>query len=287
MKQKGKLPDFLIIGAMKSGTTSLHDYLGKHPEIYTSEPKEIHYFMDENFNTHSLDWYKSLFITEKKIAGTSPQNYTKCHRPAVKIVPERIFKYMPNVKLIYIVRDPVKRIVSHYTEAQSGGYAPKKKLNAFLNDFKNNHYVQTSMYYYQISQYLKFFKKEQILIVKSENLLNNRLKTLNEVFRFLSVKEITDSSIFEYEKNIGLSKQKKSNIGELLFNSDKTKFIRRVLPRKFKDRLKNRSIVKNISFNSVKPEQLDIETERKIRNYLLPDIKKLETFSGINFKDWY
>ncbi|MCF6185590.1 MAG: sulfotransferase domain-containing protein, partial [Bacteroidales bacterium] len=191
MTQQARFPDFLIIGAMKSGTTSLHDYLGKHPDIYTSDPKEIHFFMDKNFNKYSLDWYKSLFISDKKIAGTSPQNYTKCHRPAVKNVPERIYKHMPNVKLIYIVRDPVKRIISHYAEAQSGGYAPKQGLSEFLQNFENNHYVQTSRYYYQISQYLKFFKKEQILIIKSEDLLADRLNTLNEVFRFLSVNEIT------------------------------------------------------------------------------------------------
>lgn len=287
MAKQGRFPDFLIIGAMKCGTTSLHDYLGKHPDIYTSEPKEIHFFMDEKFNNNSLDWYKSLFISEKKITGTSPQNYTKCHRPKLKNVPERIYKYMPNIKLIYIIRDPIKRIISHYKEAQSGGYAPKEGLNKFLQNFENNHYVQTSMYYYQISQYLKFFKKEQILIIKSEDLLENRIDTLNEVFRFLSVKEIFDGSIFEYKKNIGHSKKMKNNIGNLLFNSNKTKFIRNLLPRKLKNQLKRSSVVEKISYTSVKTEQIDTELKQRIKNYLKPDLIKLEQLTGKSFQDWY
>jgi len=63
---KGRKPDFLIIGAMRCGTTSLHDYLGKHPEIYTTNPKEIHFFDDKNFDKGLLNAYYQHFISEKK-----------------------------------------------------------------------------------------------------------------------------------------------------------------------------------------------------------------------------
>jgi len=286
MKQNPGYPDFLIIGAMKAGTTSLHDYLGKHPDIFTSDPKEIHFFMDDNFKTHSPEWYKSLFITDKKISGTSPQNYTKLHRPAVKNVPMRIYEHMPKVKLIYIVRDPISRIKSHYAEAQSGGYAPKESLNKYLQNFNNNHYVNTSMYYFQISKYLKYFKKEQILIIKSEDLLTNRLDTLNEVFRFLSVQEIQDNSLFDYKKNIGSVKQKRSSVGKVLYSKN-IQFIRNFFPRKLKDYLNKNKIVNKLSYNSVSNININENLETQIRNYLKPDLIKLEEFTGKDFSSWY
>lgn len=286
MNLNSRLPDFLIIGAMKAGTTSLHDYLGKHPDIHTSSPKEIHYFLDSKYNNKSLDWYKSHFSTNKKVSGTSPQEYTKCHTHNCKNVPKRIYKHIPNIKLIYLVREPIKRIISHYTEALEGGYAPKEGLNKFLQNYKTNHYVLTSLYYYQISQYLKYFKKEQILIIKNEDLLYNRLKTLNEIFRFLDVQEILDSSVFDYKKNIGDTKKRKTKIGKFFF-SHKTAVIRRVLPKKLKSYLKRSNIIKNVSFSNITNETIDKKLENDIKTFLKKDLIELEKFTGKNFSDWY
>jgi hypothetical protein len=98
-----KKPDFLIIGAMKAGTTSLHDYLGLHPEMYTTTPKELHFFTKEQYESNSIEWYLIHFKTTKKLAGTTPQNYTKRHDNRFKNVPERINRHLPKFKLIYIV----------------------------------------------------------------------------------------------------------------------------------------------------------------------------------------
>lgn len=192
-------PNLLIIGAMKSGTTSLHDYLSKHPEVFMSEPKEIHYY--DSLNNLTKEKYLSYFKTGKKVVGTTPQNYTKAHHKDFKNIPEKIFKDTPNVKLIYIVRDPFERIISHVMENRYGDTIERAKEN-----FDSGHYWKTSLYYYQISQYLKFFDKKQIYILTLEDLKSNKLQELNKLFQFLGVHEMRDESLFDYVKNDAKSK---------------------------------------------------------------------------------
>lgn len=280
-----KLPDFLIIGAMKAGTTSLHDYLGKHPDIFTTNPKELHFFTSEIYNSKNIDWYKSFFVTNKKVAGTTPQNYTKCHIKEFSGVPERVYKHLPNIKLIYIVRNPIDRIASHYVEALSGAYAPKGGLNNYLEDLEKNHYVLTSKYYYQISQYLKYFSKDQILVVKSEDLLNNRLETLNEVFYFLGVNEIDNENLFNYERNTNTRKKLKTGFGKFLISKN-SKLLRKIFPRSIKKKLKKCRLIKNLSYNKLKIEPISYNNKIRIIDFLNEDIKSLEIFSGKNLSDW-
>ena len=193
-------PNLLIIGAMKAGTTSLHDYLGLHPDIFMSEPKELHFYDD--LSQLSREKYLNNFNSKCKVIGTTPQNYTKAHHKDFKNIPERIFKDTPNVKLIYIVRDPFERVLSHVVENRYGDSPERSKQN-----LKTDHYWKTSLYDYQISQYLKFFKKSQIHVLTLEDLKENRLYELNKIFKFIDLKELEDNSQFDYIMNDASSKQ--------------------------------------------------------------------------------
>jgi len=107
-----RLPDFIIIGAAKSGTTSLVQHMLQHPRIYISDPKEPCFF-DENENWKmGIDWYSSLYINAKEdqICGEASTNYTRW--PQVMNVPAKIKSIIPNVKLIYLLADPSKRAYS-------------------------------------------------------------------------------------------------------------------------------------------------------------------------------
>lgn len=193
-------PNLLIIGAMKSGTTSLHDYLSKHPEIFMSNPKEIHYY--SRLNRLSLIEYQSHFKSDKKIRGTSPQSYSKTHDTDFKEVAKKIYNDTPDVKLIYIMRDPFKRLISHALENRYGD--PKSKIN---QNMKSGHYWKTSLYNSHISSFLEVFKKEQIHLLTLEDLMENRLVELNKIFKFLGVSEIFDSQKFDYIKNHASTKE--------------------------------------------------------------------------------
>lgn len=199
---EGRLPNLLIIGAMKSGTSSLHDYLNLHPDIFMSDPKEIHYYADETFGVKSKEWYSSFFKTDKIIAGTTPQSYTKCHNKYYQNIPERIHKDTPNVKLIYIVRDPIKRYASHILESYHCDSAADVEYSRV-----SGNYLKTSMYAMQLKSYLRFFSMDQIHILSLEDLQKNRLKELNAIFKFLGVEELKNEKLFDFKTNTAETKE--------------------------------------------------------------------------------
>ena len=120
------LPNTFIIGAGKSGTTSLWLYLNRHPDIALSRNKEPAFFVRPNFR-EDLDWYESLF-EPARIVGEASTVYTA--HPVFDGVPERIHSLVPTPKLIYLVRDPVERAISHYVEHISQGIESRSAIEA-------------------------------------------------------------------------------------------------------------------------------------------------------------
>jgi hypothetical protein len=124
------LPNFIIIGAMKGGTTSLYHYIASHPDIVPSSIKETNYFNTIADLCKGLSWYKSLFRNKGKYAFEASTNYTKRH--IFPGVPERMYSILPKVKLIYILRDPIERIVSHYIH----NYAHGREKSQIFRSYK-------------------------------------------------------------------------------------------------------------------------------------------------------
>lgn len=287
MTGEPKFPDFLIIGAMKCGTTSLHDYLGKHPDIFMTDPKELHFFTNEKFDPKKVDWYKEQFKSEKKLSGSSPQSYTKYHLPQHSGVPARLKQYMPHLKLIYVLRDPIHRIFSHHNEQLEQGLASSgDSLNSLLKkDLENNHYVNTSLYYYQISKFLEHFSLNQIFIVESEKLRDNRLETLNEIFDFLNVRNLFENSLFNFEANTNNTKRETTSMGNFLY-SNRIKNLKSLLPESLKMRVKNNSIVQRITHKTITKDNLDPSIENQLRDYLSEDTENLRNLTGNKYKYW-
>ena len=106
------LPNLIIIGAMKCGTSALHQYLDQHPDIAMSKEKELDFFIEDRNWRKGLDWYRSMFPDSGVVRGEASPDYT--HYPAIPGVPERMHTVVPGAKLIYMVRDPVERMLSQY-----------------------------------------------------------------------------------------------------------------------------------------------------------------------------
>jgi hypothetical protein len=270
-----KLPNLLIIGAMKAGTTSLHNYLAKHPDIFMSEPKEIHYYIDEHYQTKTIDWYKSFFKTDKKIIGTSPQSYTKCHHKLYKNIPERIFKDSPDIKLIYLVRDPIERYKSHILESYHCD--PPKKVRYSKH---SENYLKTSMYYMQITSFLEYFKKEQILVVSSEDLKTNRLEELNTIFNFLEVDKLENNSIFDFESNTALEKK----VPHVIKYSMPYRAGNKISP-KMTEKIGAFFSKTFLKYQTEKPKLTDSEY-KSLFSKLKPDIDKFRKLTGKEFPQW-
>ncbi|MGC4020653.1 MAG: sulfotransferase domain-containing protein [Cyclobacteriaceae bacterium] len=120
----------MIIGAMKAGTTSLHDYLSKHPDVFMSVQKELDFFVEQKNWKLGIDWYKKQFPVSTIAIGESSPNYTKSL--IFGNVPDKIKSILPDVKLIYILRDPIKRLVSHYSHQ----YIDRREFDQLIRLFR-------------------------------------------------------------------------------------------------------------------------------------------------------
>lgn len=183
---KGALPNLVIIGGQKCGTTSLHYYLGLHPEIAMSRTKELDFFIETRGWPHGIDWYAAQFDSAAPIRGEASPAYTIF--PLHQGVPERMHSVLPDAKLVYLVRDPIDRIVSNYVH-DVGKRLEARPLDTVLNDPAEHRYVARSRYFMQLEQYLAFFPLSRILVLSQEELLNERARTLKTTLEFLGVSD--------------------------------------------------------------------------------------------------
>jgi hypothetical protein len=205
----GTLPNLLIIGAMKCGTTSLHHYLDLHPEISMSHPKELRFFDDPAWEDR-IGWYREQFDPSAAVTGEGSVYYTAY--PWIPDVPQRIHALVPDARLIYMVGDPIKRISAQWAEwceieadrdrAMLGKWA-RKPFSEVLADYDDPHHpvVCPSRYATQVEQYLALFPREQLLVVDQQDLKHDRVSTLQRIFRFLEVDDSFASPEFSEERN--------------------------------------------------------------------------------------
>jgi len=177
--------NFLVIGAAKSATTSLCNGLSLHPEICFSNPKEPQFFSNSNWRLN-IENYHSLFKTNAKLYGEGSTNYTK--QPLFNNnIHTDIYEYNPDMKFIYIIRNPIDRIISHYIHAFNRGYETSNINTAISN---NNHFLNLSKYYFQIHPYIEVFGRKNIKLLFFEDFSNEPQKVLNDVFSFLNIDSI-------------------------------------------------------------------------------------------------
>jgi hypothetical protein len=158
-KRQAALPNLVIIGGLKCGTTSLHHYLGLHPEVQMSRPKELNFFVAELNWDLGLDWYASRFDDRFQVRGESSPHYTNL--PRFQGVAARIREHLgPDVKLIYMVRDPVKRVLSHWVHATGAGYETRPMEPTLTAP--DTAYVHRSQYWMQLQPFVELFDHGQI-----------------------------------------------------------------------------------------------------------------------------
>jgi hypothetical protein len=217
----GRLPDFLIIGAQKCGTTSLFYYLSQHPELHLPTEKEIHYF-DLNFEKGTR-WYTQFFGSEpayaQKFTGEASPYYL--FHP---FVPERVASLVPEVKLIVLLRDPVERAYSHYMHQRKMGNEPLdsfpeairqeesrlmsdyRKIKSGIPDlgtaFRCYSYLHRGLYYDQIKRWLNYFPLSQFHFIRSETFFQTPEKTMEAVQAFLKITKHTPSDLRPMNTNL-------------------------------------------------------------------------------------
>lgn len=280
MREDRHLPNLIIIGAMKCATTSLHYYLDLHPRIFMSKKKELDFFIREYNWRRGVAWYQSNFTGKAGVCGESSPNYTKY--PFFKGVPERMHAVVPDAKLIYVVRDPVERIVSHYVHSRAAGDETRDMAEA-LADPDTNLYISCSKYYMQLAHYLRYFPKSGILIVSAEELMNNRGEALKNIFRFLNVDDSFHSPRFLCTWHKSRYKRQRTRLGLHLDRSPVMKMIR-TLPFEMRG-----TVEKLFQMPFSRKVRRPVLTERlraKLAGFLKEDTDQLREYTGCDFKDW-
>jgi hypothetical protein len=206
------LPNFLIIGAQKAGTTLLWDVVDQHPEIYMSKTKEIHYFTTlcgENLaleggraSAHDLASYQAFFSESNGALAIGEASTSYLHIPGVA---EQIKQLLPNVKLIAVLRNPVERAYSHYlfmvrhgleTEQRFADALAKEEMR-IAQGAPFGRYCQIGKYHLHLQNYLRHFSRDQLYVCLFEDLTKKPAETYRSVFDFLGVDRefVADTSV--------------------------------------------------------------------------------------------
>lgn len=218
-----KKPDFLIIGAHKGGSTSMFQYISQHPDVQMARRKEINFFT--KYYHLGMRYYQASFPRKEveKLTGEATPYYF--FHP---LVPARVKETLPQIKIILLLRDPVLRAYSHYNmikaidpagsfkvalelEEERISSASKKILENpryYSMEHQTYSYLSRGLYYKQLTSWLKYFRLEDMLILKSEDFFENTKGELKKVYDFLELSEIYPKDMFpSNSKNYkGLSK---------------------------------------------------------------------------------
>lgn len=201
-------PDFVIIGAQRGGTTSLHAYLSEHPDVVTPVKKELHFLTDRH--SRGQAWYQGQFpqtVARGTVVGEATP-YALFHPAA----PARLHAIAPQARLIALLRNPVDRAYSHYLLEKSRGHEPlsfaaaiaaeSERLTGIEEQFaidptfvslshKRYSYVSRGEYAAQLERWLALFPREQMLIVPSEALYLRPAEIMERVTQFLGIQSAT------------------------------------------------------------------------------------------------
>ncbi len=282
----GALSNLVVIGAQKCGTTALHSYLARHPEVSMSRPKELDFFVSDRFvkrrrGPKGLDWYRRHFDARRPVRGESSPNYTaepipprrrrRARDPYYAGVARRMHALIPGAKLVYLVRDPIERVRAQWIHLRSRGLEPRPLESAIRRP--SSTYLARSSYAFQLERFLELYPAEQILIVDQDDLLRRPHTTLRDVFRFLGVEEsFWDAS---YERHVLQSRamRRRTPLGMALRAGSPRGLWARIVDRPpFSRRLEQT------------PMGDELRAELSAR--LADDAARFRTLTGLRFEHW-
>lgn len=287
------LPNFIIVGAPKAGTTALYHYLSEHPQVFMSEPKEVNYFSKDeieaqglyyqDFKAKDLDSYEKLFDEgiEKKAVGEGSVSYLFYPQ-----TPQKIKDVLPDVKTIILLRNPLDRGYSHYLMDYRLGLVNvtydeivyKTTKHEELSLYYQQH-VELGFYYEQVKRYIDTFGEKQVKIYLQEDLRDDPDHVIGDLYDYLELNKTFTPNTDQKHNSFSMPK---NSLIQKLYRSG---FIRTT----FFKLLPNN--VKELLFNTFFERAIKPKLSSKTRKYLLklyePDIKNLEKLINRDLSHWY
>jgi hypothetical protein len=291
----GKLPDFVVIGASKCGTSSLHEYLRQHPHISLPVRKETHFFIydraSEQMHDDDIEMTNRIEVLEEYLADFEPKEEPVTHGevdPKYIVYPNaahNIKKYIPKAKLACLLRNPVDRFYSSFhflrlKRSDLGGFG--EVVDSIRNgqlDIHTKRALEASYYFKHLQHYYDCFPKEQIRIFLFDDLAKRPRMLMKSFLEYIEV----DQFDFNLEKKFNPSGQARFGwIYKALRDSPTAYFLRKHLPRKMYQfaRLFGEKIM-------IRPYSPMPETDRKfLQNIFREDIERLQESTGMDLSTW-
>jgi hypothetical protein len=287
-------PNLFLVGALKAGTTSLWSYLKAHPQVFMCEPKEPAFFADpEELRVSQFLFaqgfagnearYLELFQRAPagaRVLGEASAVYSQI--PLFTGIPERIAKFNPEARIVYILRDPIERAVSHYLFLVQGGV---EKRDPWLAFNEGAGYVDFSRYAMQLIPYLELFGSERVRVLTLEELSARPRETLRGLFRWLGVDDsfeavggerrynVTDERVFRAASAQTVRRLERSGVARALWET---------LPGWLRKLLRKRVLREETRESVMTPQMLDF-----LREALLEPTGELSAMLGRRFEtEW-
>lgn len=301
MAKPGALPNLIVVGAQKCGTSALHYYLDLHPDIQMSSPKELNFFCDELVPLHpetdweplerllmtdrerevtwrgGIDWYRSQFDPATKVRGEASPNYTAPWYPRAAAAMAEV---IPEARLIFCVRDPLEQIVSSFMHYRAAGNEPRSLSEAIADP--EGMYVERARYHARLKPFADRFGIDRILVVEQQALSGRRRETMRDVFAFAGVDEFW-SERMERERHATAAKNRRTRLLRRLQFSPALKRLVPLIPQEVKWRLERASVAG--SRVGERPTLGDAD-HRRLAELLADDVAALRELTGVAFEGW-
>ncbi|MGH9275962.1 MAG: sulfotransferase family protein [Acidimicrobiales bacterium] len=194
------LPTFLIIGAQKAATTSLWEYLRQHPGVYVPPAlKEVNYFIEQGNWDKGIDWYERLYSDAEPSQRRGDVSPGYSMFPFYRGAPARAAELIPDARVVYMIRHPVERMVSAWVEGIGWGIEDHDLVDAAL--YRAN-YLLLSCYWLQLEEWLACFPREQVLVLRSEDLAADPGGTLDKILVHIGLEPAWRPSDLDVRHNL-------------------------------------------------------------------------------------
>lgn len=281
------LPNFIIGGAIKGGTTSLNYYLKQHPDVFMSPFKEPRYFAYEpdnpdhlagrglHFPIRTLEEYAALFegVTTEKAVGEASPHYLRSPQ-----APRLIQETIPDVRLIFSLRDPVKRAYSSYWHKVRIGIEERPVEDAFS---ENDQAVLHGLYGQLMAEWYARFDHSQIKIILFENLVRDGLGVFADLCRFLGVDDSFVPDLTVRNKGGVMKNQRLGRLYERLKKHPIRQAIDPLMPEGLRRKLMD---TRNSNFEEPPPMPADMVS--RLRAFYRDDIERLESLAQLDLSAW-
>jgi hypothetical protein len=287
------LPNFYIVGAPKSGTTSLFHYLDEHPDVFMCTVKEPNFFSYDEIvqqslyysekGVRNLEAYEALFenVASETAIGEASTSYLFYEK-----TPAKIKAMVPDAKIIIILRNPVDRGFSHYLMDSRIGYVNisfedivQKKTEHPLLDLYYQQFVELGLYYRQVKRFIDVFGESQVKIFLNEDLKEDITKVILSVYSFLDIDNCCMPNITK-QYNI-YQKPRNTLIQQLYSTKSIRRLARTIIPGRFVDTVKNSLLIKG-----EKPE-LTHKTREFLFSLYRDDIQRTADLIGRDLSPWF